>query len=110
MTRLPIDGPPFDVVFLGSVFTHLYPEEVGSLLKEVSRLLDERGFVLADAFVTGDQAGYRGYRGMVRISEFVLHRLFHDAGLAATELFTTPARRCRRVMYRLHRIGGASTS
>jgi len=29
MTRLPIEGVSFDVVFLGSVFTHLYPAEVG---------------------------------------------------------------------------------
>jgi len=67
----------------------------------VARLLDRGGFVLADAFVTDAPKGHRGYRGMVRISEAHLGRLFAEAGLSARELFTTPARRCRRVMYRL---------
>ena len=100
ITRLPMDAR-FDVVFLGSVLTHLYPEEVGALLKEVARLLDAGGFVMADAFVTEAPAGHVGHRGMVRISEAVLRRAFAQAGLSARQLFATPERRCRRVMYRL---------
>jgi SAM-dependent methyltransferase len=100
MTRLPIDGR-FDVIFLGSVLTHLYPGEVGPLLGEVARLLEERGFALADAFVTDEPAGHCGHRGMVRMSEPVLHRQFGESKLSPRVLFTTPQRRRRRVMYRL---------
>lgn len=102
MTRLPIEGL-FDVVFVGSVFTHLYPDEVEALLGEIARLLDADGFVMADAFVSEAAAGHAGRRGMVRISEAQLRRLIAQAGLSARELFSTPARRCRRVMYRLWR-------
>jgi SAM-dependent methyltransferase len=101
MTRLPIVGESFDAVFLGSVFTHLYPAEVAALLKEVSRLLADDGFILADAFVTGAPSGHAGHRGMVRLSEATLRRAFADAGLSAREALTFPARRCRRVLYRL---------
>jgi SAM-dependent methyltransferase len=103
MTRLPIDGETFDAVFLGSVFTHLYPAEVAALLKEVSRLLAADGFVLADAFVTRARSGHTGHRGMVRLSEAGLWRTFADARLSAREALTFPAKRCRRVLYRLER-------
>src|SRR5262249_40351917 len=95
MTHLPLEGP-FDVAFLGGVLRHRYPAEVGALLKEVARLLSQDGFVMADAFVSDAAAGHAGHRGLVRISEAVLRRLFAQAGLSARELFTTPAPRCRR--------------
>ena len=108
MTRLPITGESFDAVFLGSVFTHLYPVEAAALLKEVARLLAEDGFVLADAFVTGAPAGHAGHRGMVRLSEAELWRAFAEAGLSAREALTFPARRCRPVLYRLVRAAETS--
>lgn len=99
-TMLPLAGP-YDVAFLGSVLTHSYPDEVGALLKEVARVLHGRGFALADAFVSDAPSGHAGGRGMVRIAAETLSGLIAEAGLGAAELFATPQRRCRRVMYRL---------
>jgi SAM-dependent methyltransferase len=88
LTRLPIEGIQFDFIYFGSVFTHVYPEEIRDLLVEVKRLLAPMGLVVADLFVDPDVARFRGDRGMVVIGEPHLHELFAATGLRH-ELFGT---------------------
>ena len=51
LTRVPIEGISFDFIYFGSVFTHVYPEEIRALLLEVARLLAPMGQIIADLFV-----------------------------------------------------------
>jgi ubiquinone/menaquinone biosynthesis C-methylase UbiE len=81
LTRLPIEGIHFDFIYFGSVFTHVYPEEIRALLVEVKRLLDPQGRIIADLFVEPDVHRFRGDRGMVVIDEAHLLEVFAATGL-----------------------------
>jgi ubiquinone/menaquinone biosynthesis C-methylase UbiE len=80
MTRVPIASAEFDFVFLGSVFTHMYPREVSALLADLARLLGAGGRVVADAFSAPGIGSHRGGRGMVVIDEALLEECFREAG------------------------------
>lgn len=54
--RLPFDNDRFDLVFLGSVFTHLLPAEVENYLNEIFRVLRSNGKCLATFFVVDSEA------------------------------------------------------
>jgi SAM-dependent methyltransferase len=81
MERIPITGVQFDVILLSSVFTHMFPDEIRGMLVDLKRLLDENGFLFADAFVSTQVAQFEGNRSQVEINE----RLFLDI-LAGTGL------------------------
>jgi SAM-dependent methyltransferase len=82
LTRLPIEGIQFDFIYFGSVFTHIYPDEIRDLLVEVARLLDPRGLIIGDLFVDPGIDRFRGDRGMVVINEDYLHERLAATGLA----------------------------
>jgi len=52
----PFDDASFDFAFLGSVFTHMVPEEVDNYLGQIARVLRPGGRVLATFFVLDDAA------------------------------------------------------
>jgi ubiquinone/menaquinone biosynthesis C-methylase UbiE len=52
--KFPFPDGKFDVVFLGSIFTHLLPDEVKNYLGEIARVLKPDGRVLATYFVLDD--------------------------------------------------------
>ncbi len=54
--RFPFEDEQFDFVFLGSVFTHMVPEEVENYIGEIARVLRPGGRVLATFFVIDDEA------------------------------------------------------
>ena len=80
MTQLPVEQDRFDYVFFGSVFTHLYPHEIGAMLREVHRLLETGGRVIADAFVADIPRGSRGDRARTVIDETLLLQTFATTG------------------------------
>lgn len=80
MTGVPVTSETFDFIFFGSVFTHMYPPEVTAMLRDVARLLETRGSIIADAFFSPGIGTSRGNRGMVVIDEDLLLRCFRDAG------------------------------
>jgi ubiquinone/menaquinone biosynthesis C-methylase UbiE len=86
MTRIPLEGLSFDFIYLGSVFTHMYPEEIQALLPELDRLLAPRGIVIADAFVSPTASQFVGGRGMVVINATQLQELFATTGLQVQRL------------------------
>jgi ubiquinone/menaquinone biosynthesis C-methylase UbiE len=81
LTRLPIEGLQFDFIYFGSVFTHVYPAEMRTLLVEVSRLLDPHGQIVADLFIDPGVHRFRGDRGMVVSHEGYLREMFAATGL-----------------------------
>ncbi len=81
MSRLPIEQVHFDVVYLGSVFTHMYPEEIRAMLADLKRLLAPKGVITADLFVSTKPGRYEGTRSMVEINEAHLLDTFRGTGL-----------------------------
>jgi SAM-dependent methyltransferase len=81
MTGVPLEGHTFDVIFLSSVFTHMYPAEIKAMLLDLKRLLDPGGFIMADVFVTPDPRMFTGSRARVEINERHLMDVFDETGL-----------------------------
>jgi len=50
------DGRRFDIVFLVSVFTHMYPKHIHHYLGEIAKVLDRDGVLFASFFVLDDYA------------------------------------------------------
>jgi SAM-dependent methyltransferase len=82
MTQVPVEQDRFGFVYFGSVFTHLLPREVGAMLREVHRLLETDGRVIADAFLGDIPGGSRGDRARTVIDEALLLKMFAAAGFA----------------------------
>ena len=55
----PYEDASFDFVFLGSVFTHMVPEEVDNYVGQIARVLRPGGRMLATFFVLDDEAERR---------------------------------------------------
>jgi SAM-dependent methyltransferase len=53
--RFPFPDRSFDAIFLGSVYTHLLPEDTAHYVKEVARLLAPGGFCVASYFLLDDE-------------------------------------------------------
>lgn len=52
--RFPFKDGSFDFVYLTSVFTHMYPNEIANYLKEVSRVMKPRGTCLCTYYLIND--------------------------------------------------------
>jgi SAM-dependent methyltransferase len=101
-TALPIHGLEFDVIYLGSVFTHMFPADISVMLGEIRRLLANSGFVVADAFVSPTIPDYIGNRSMIQLNEGNLLSAFRDHGFCSRELYSINwNEQCRRVIYHL---------
>jgi ubiquinone/menaquinone biosynthesis C-methylase UbiE len=59
----PYDDASFDFVFLGSVFTHMLPHEIGRYLFEITRVLKVEGKTLITFFLLTPQTRARVMRG-----------------------------------------------
>jgi SAM-dependent methyltransferase len=54
--RFPFGDATFDFVFLTSVFTHMFPEDVAHYLAEIARVLKPGGRVLATYFLLNEES------------------------------------------------------
>jgi SAM-dependent methyltransferase len=81
MTRIPLEGVRFDFIYLGSVFTHMYPAEIQAMLTDLKPLLDDNGLILADVFVSSRPGQFTGNRGMVTLNKARLLERFTATGL-----------------------------
>jgi SAM-dependent methyltransferase len=52
--RFPLPDNSFDLAFLGSVFTHMLPDQVENYLREISRVLRPGGQLMATWFLLDD--------------------------------------------------------
>jgi ubiquinone/menaquinone biosynthesis C-methylase UbiE len=101
-TTIPIHGVEFDFVYLGSVFTHMFPVEIAAMLGEIRRLMADSGCVVVDAFVSPTIADYAGNRSMVQLNEGKLLTAFDKHGFRVRELSSTNwNEQSRRVIYHL---------
>lgn len=99
---IPIEGLEFDFIYLGSVFTHMYPDDIHKMLEDLRRLMAQTGCVMADAFVSPDIETFIGNRSMIQLNENNLIDSFHQRGFRHTEHASTPwNEHCRRVVYKL---------
>lgn len=102
MTGLPLKGILFDAIYLGSVFTHMYPKDIHAMLGELRRLMADTGFILVDAFVSPDVKDYVGSISMIHLNEPNLHKSFQENGFAFEEAGVIPwNEHCRRVIFKL---------
>jgi len=53
--KLPVEDHSVDRVFLGSVFTHLFEDEITHYMKEIARILKPSGMVYATFFLYADE-------------------------------------------------------
>ncbi|HZV04235.1 MAG TPA: class I SAM-dependent methyltransferase [Gemmataceae bacterium] len=100
MTKLPALTERFDFIVFYSVFTHTYPRETASLLREASRLLSEGGLIFADVFTAPLIDEHTGDRGAVEINPDYLMRLLEGSGLHAELIEMQPRPRLgQRLFY-----------
>jgi SAM-dependent methyltransferase len=88
MTGVPIKGLLFDCIYLGSVFTHMFPDEIQAMLIDLRRLLAPGGVIIADVFLAEGVATFDGSRSMVKINEDFLASKFLATGLAFEPIHT----------------------
>jgi len=53
--RFPFRDASFDAIFLGSVYTHLLPDDTAHFVREVARLLAPGGFCVASYYLVNDE-------------------------------------------------------
>lgn len=90
MTSLPLEKLDFHVIYLCSVFTHMYPGETRDMLKTLRGLLVPGGKIIADVFHSASMEGSAGTRSMVILGEKLLESITKEAGLARVALQTYP--------------------
>jgi SAM-dependent methyltransferase len=73
----PFPANCFDVVFLGSVFTHMLPDAVANYLAEIARVLNPGGFCVSSWFLLNDTTR----PGVESGSTFLPFPVLHDSGL-----------------------------
>jgi hypothetical protein len=81
MSSVETGGGQFDVIFLSSVFTHMYPPEIKAMLIDLTPALAPGGFIMADFFTSPHAAPVAGSRSKVEIREDYLLALFRETGL-----------------------------
>ncbi|MCR5878090.1 class I SAM-dependent methyltransferase [Phenylobacterium sp. J367] len=64
--RFPVRSASVDVVFLGSVFTHMLPDGLENYLREIARVLKPGGRVIATYFVLDDVSRANVEAGIAR--------------------------------------------
>ena len=75
--RFPFPDRQFDFIFVGSVFTHMLPDEVEHYLREIARVLAPGGVCIASYFLLNDDTR----RGVDAGRSFMSFAVEHASGL-----------------------------
>jgi SAM-dependent methyltransferase len=75
--RFPMPSAAYDVVFLGSVFTHLLPDTAAQYINEIARLLAPGGLCIASYFLLNAQSR----AGIDAGTSFMAFPVRHPSGL-----------------------------
>ena len=54
--KFPFDNKTFDFIFLTSVFTHMFPDDIENYMKEISRVLKHKGRCFITFFIINDES------------------------------------------------------
>jgi SAM-dependent methyltransferase len=84
--RFPFPDGSFDVIFLGSVFTHLMPEDAEHFVHEVGRLLAPGGFCVASYFLLDDERR----RSIAANRSFMTFAVEHPSGVCLLHSARSP--------------------
>ena len=84
--RFPFPDHSFDVIFLGSVFTHMLPDDVESYVREIGRLLAPGGMCVASYFLLNDETR----DGVNAGRSFLSFAVPHPSGLCRLHDVTKP--------------------
>ena len=116
--RFPFADDSFDVVFLGSVFTHMLPDDVAHYLNEIRRVLAPGGWCVASFFLLNDATregvecersfmsfGVRDQSGRARLHDAAIP----EAAVALEEAFVLECCRQSRLAVKDVRRGGWAT-
>jgi SAM-dependent methyltransferase len=83
--RFPFDNRAFDFVVLGSVFTHMLPDEVSHYLREIARVLEPGGVAVVSWFLLDEESRHGVDEGRSFMSFGVRHSSgvcrLHDAAV-----------------------------
>jgi SAM-dependent methyltransferase len=116
--RFPFENRAFDFVMLGSVFTHMLPDEVAHYLREITRVLEQGGIAVVSWFLLDDESrlgvdagrsfmsfGVRHSSGVCRLHDAAVP----EAAVAFEETFAMAAIAAAGLRVRDHRRGAWAT-
>ncbi len=78
--KFPFADETFDFVFLNSVFTHMFPQDVENYMKEISRVLRHKGNCLITFFIINNES-----KRLMRDPGSILNFKFHGDGYFCTK-------------------------
>lgn len=84
--RFPFPDRSFDFILLGSVFTHMLPDDIEHYLGEISRVLARGGACVASFFLLNDETR----RGIEAGHSFMSFEFTHASGLCRLHRVSTP--------------------
>ena len=96
---IPIKNQKFDFIIFHSVFTHIYPDEIQTYLKECTRFLQKTSMILADIFITVKTKDHLGDRGKIEYNEQYFINLVKNNNLKICEVL--PRHSDDRVLYKI---------
>jgi len=73
--KFPFANETFDLVFLISVFTHMFPQDIENYMREISRVLKHKGNCLITFFLINNES-----KRLMKNPGSILNFKFHDDG------------------------------
>jgi len=78
--KFPFANETFDFVFLNSVFTHMFPQDIENYMREISRVLKHKGNCLITFFLINNESNR-----LMKNPGSILNFKFHDDGYFCTK-------------------------
>lgn len=78
--KFPFANETFDFVFLTSVFTHMFPQDIENYMREISRVLKHKGNCLITFFIINNESNR-----LMKNPGSILNFKFHDDGYFCTK-------------------------
>lgn len=85
MTKLPRIDRKFDIICLFSVFTHMYPNDIITFLREMKNLLHKDGCIVASIILNKKVKSFVGDRHKIELNKEFFISLVHSAGFFKIE-------------------------
>ena len=78
--KFPFANETFDFVFLNSVFTHMFPQDIENYMREISRVLKHKGNCLITFFLINNESNW-----LMKNPGSSFNFKFHDDGYFCTK-------------------------
>jgi len=88
MTAIPPLTKKFDMICLFSVFTHIFPNEMVSMLRNLKNHLKPNGAIVASALINPSLLEYTGGREKIEYNPDYFKKTVKSAGYTKIILFT----------------------